>query len=402
MNSATSVFTPTSRISLHMFSLPSVVGFYFAARECMTYLFFTASPDLGAEVVFAISMALLLVAVFQSYGPATTRLSSALRAPALRWVLVFLGVSLLSLSWSVTVSRPIAFAYWLGMAADTATVLLLLRTDRILPLASRLLGGYVAGVCVIAIVMWLSPTMSDLRPGDDEFFSPNAIGFALGFGCFLAQYLLRTRPGYKWPAIFLAVSLLRSLSKTTILAFAIGQIVVLMRNKSLPKSARRNIILIALIILAVFAPLLIAYSDVYLNAGNQAVTLTGRIGIWGLVLERAIDNPWLGHGFHSFRHVIPAFGDFETWHAHNELVQQFYLYGIVGIVMLFGIYVSFYRQVRLVRDSALRALFGGLLLFVAIRGLADSERFDLSLPLWSIALLSLLLYQQRDAEALQW
>lgn len=388
--SAHTLTLPQSRVSLRAFTLPTLVGFFFSARECFNYLFFTANPELGAQVTFVLGILLLLLAAFQAYGPATTPI--ALRAPALRWVALFLTVSLLSLLWSETVSPPIAFAYWFGLFAETATVLLLLRTTTITVLTRQILGGYVTGCCLLAIVMWLSPTMSDLRPGDDEFFSPNAIGFALGFGCFLAQYLLRSDRRYKAPAIFLAVSLLRSLSKTTILAFAIGQLVLLARDRSLSRATKRNILLTALSILTIFAPLLFAYYDVYLNAGNQAVTLTGRIGIWGFVLQRSLDNPWLGHGFHSFRHVIPAFGTFETWHAHNELIQQFYLYGALGLLMLFGLYLSFLRQLRKLPDATLRALFGGLLLFVVIRGFADSERFDVSFPLWSIALLSLLLH----------
>ena len=91
--------------------------------------------------------------------------------------------------------------------------------------------------------------------------------------------------------------------------------------------------------------------------------------------------------------MIPPFGSdqFETWHAHNELLQQFYAYGVVGVVLLIGIYGSFYRQIRRVSRPELKTLFLGLIVFIVIRGLGDTERFDLSMPLWSIALLSLTL-----------
>jgi O-antigen ligase len=139
--------------------------------------------------------------------------------------------------------------------------------------------------------------------------------------------------------------------------------------------------------------LIAAYYEVYTNAGNQAETLTGRIGIWAFILERSLERPWLGHGFDSVWKVIPPFGSdqFETWHAHNELLQQFYAYGVVGVVLLIGIYGSFYRQIRRVSRPELKTLFLGLIVFIVIRGLGDTERFDLSMPLWSIALLSLTL-----------
>jgi O-antigen ligase len=100
--------------------------------------------------------------------------------------------------------------------------------------------------------------------------------------------------------------------------------------------------------------------------------------------------------------VIPPFGpdQFEAWHAHNELLQQFYAYGVVGIVLLIGLYLSFYRQARCLAHPAHRAIFVTLILFIVIRGFADTERFDLSFPLWSIALLSLMFAAiQRKSQA---
>jgi hypothetical protein len=61
----------------------------------------------------------------------------------------------------------------------------------------------------------------------------------------------------------------------------------------------------------------------------------------------------------------------------------------VGVIMLAGLYGSFYRQIRMLRVGPLRTLLVGLLLFVLVRGLADTEAFDLSLPLWTITLIGL-------------
>jgi O-antigen ligase len=110
-------------------------------------------------------------------------------------------------------------------------------------------------------------------------------------------------------------------------------------------------------------------------------------------LDRALERPWFGNGFDSVWKVIPPFGfdQFETWHAHNELLQQFYAYGAIGIVLLVGLYGSFYYQVRRVAQPEYRTLLLSLIVFIVIRGLGDTERFDLSFPLWSIALLALML-----------
>src|ERR1700736_1390641 len=107
-------------------------------------------------------------------------------------------------------------------------------------------------------------------------------------------------------------------------------------------------------------------------------SLTGRIGLWAIFLLESVQRPWIGHGFHSVWKVIPPFGpeQFEARHAHNELLQQFYAYGVMGVVMLIGLYGSFLRQIRRMARSPLRTFFLSLLLFVAIRGVADTEPFD--------------------------
>ena len=376
-----------------LFSAPAAIGFYFAARLCISYLFFQESPKQGAIAEFGLNIAFLLAASFYSFGPLPSKLQSPPRTRCFSWVLAFLAFSLLSLAWSETVSLTIAFAYWLGMAADVLMVIVLLRTGKTMAVSSQVLQGFVYGACFIALVMWLSPTMQDLRPGNDDFFSPNAIGFTCAFGAFFAQLLSTRQPGWKLPAAFLALSLLRSLSKTTILAFIAGELVVLTRDKTISRRNKLMMVAAALLVIAAFWNLLTAYYDIYINAGNQSETLTGRIGIWAFVLERSWERPWLGHGFHSFRNVIPPFGTFEAWHAHNEVIQQFYAYGVAGIVLLAGAYGSFWWQVRRVLQPSQRTLLLGLLLFILVRGLGDTERFDLSFPLWSIALLSLMFAQ---------
>jgi exopolysaccharide production protein ExoQ len=395
MSAVANTFDRASVRAQQLMLLPGTIGFYFAGRLCVTYLFFQPDPQLGAEVSLALNLLLLAVVAFHSFGPAPAL--SALRLPTLRWVAVFLGFSLCSLLWSATVSVLVAFAYWSAMAADVAMVVLLLRTGPVDAMSAALMRGYIVGACWIGLVAWLSPTMQDLRPGNDDFFSPNAIGFTCAFGVFFAQYLGRSASGWNPAAIFLAVTLLRSLSKTTILAFAAGEALLLLRDRSIGRRRKLLLATAATLVIAAFWGLFEAYYEVYTNAGNQAETLTGRIGIWTFVLARSFEQPWIGHGFHSFRNVIPPFGRFEAWHAHNELIQQFYAYGVAGVFLVFALYGSFYRQVVRLSSAAHKTLLLGLLLFIAVRGLGDTERFDLSFPLWSIALFSLTLARSQPS-----
>jgi exopolysaccharide production protein ExoQ len=389
-NTAGVTFTNVSeqRIAL----LPGVIGFFFSFRLVIILLsvhVFQAEPQAGVMVSVGLNLLLFVVVAFHSFGPGLTTLRSTLRVPCFRWVLIFLTFSACSLFWTVAVSLSAAVVYWCAMAADVAMVVLLLRTGPESQMVSALMKGYVIGACLIAMIAWLLPSQSDLRLGDEELLGPNQIGYVCAFAVFFAQYLIQKGASeWKIPAALLAVTLLRSLSKTTIVAFVLAQLFLLARDATISRKSKILFAATACLVVAIFWNLLSAYYELYSSA-NSAETLTGRLGIWAIILDKAIEQPWIGHGFHSVWKVIPPFEAFEARHAHNELLQQFYAYGAVGVLMLAGLYGSFYRQIRKLPVGPLRALFLGLLLFVLVRGLADTEAFDLSLPLWTIALIGL-------------
>jgi exopolysaccharide production protein ExoQ len=375
--------------------LSFLVGFFFSFRIFIMLLsvrVLGTDEQTGVEISLALNFFLLVLVAFQTIGAADHERASMLRLPSARWVLLFLCFSCISLLWSATASMPAAIVYWCAMASDVGMVILLLRMGPVKEVATSLMKGYVVGACVIAIIAWLLPAQSDLRLGDEELLGPNQIGYLCAFALFFVQYLMREKLG-KWglAAFVLAVTLLRSLSKTSIIAFLIAESFLLMKDTSMRRRTKVMLILAGIATVVAFSSLLTSYFDVYTNAGNSPETLTGRIGIWTVIVSEAIQQPWIGHGFHAVWNVIPPFGDFEARHAHNELIQQFYAYGIVGICMLGGLYGSFYRQVRRLSSPSMRTFWFALLLFVLIRGLTDTEPFDLSLPLWAIIMISILI-----------
>ena len=377
--------------------MAAAVGFYFALRYSTEYLFFQSDPRAGAAFSVGLNFFVFAVVLFHSLGPAVNTLRSTLKVPAFRPAAAFLLFALCSFVWSATVSVPVAFAYWCGVAADLAMVVLLFRTGPVDLMSSSLMKGYVWGAGFIALITWLSPTMPDLRPGNDDFFSPNAIALICAFGVFFAQYLSRSERSWNFAAILLAITLLRTLSKTTIVAFVVAEAFLLMRDRAISRRKLLAILVSSGLVVAAFWRLIQAYFEVYTTTGNEAETLTGRVGIWDYVFEQSLEKPWIGHGFHSFRNVVPAFGDFEPWHAHNELLQLFYSYGIVGLLLFVVVYGSLYLQLHRLPRSSHKALFLGLLLFIAIRGLGDTDRFELTLPVWSIFLISSLLSMPQAA-----
>jgi len=271
---------------------------------------------------------------------------------------------------------------------------LILRNESAQVMAPPLMKGYVIGASLVAVTAWLLPEQPDMRLGYTDLLGPNQIGYLCGFAFFLAQYLvLNNERKWKLAMGLLGVTLLRSLSKTTIIALLVSQAVLLLTDRSIRRGTKLWTVALALLIVLPFWNLLSSYYDVYTNTGSQSENLTGRVGLWAIFLLESMQHPWIGHGFHSVWKVIPPYGpdQFEARHAHNELLQQFYAYGVVGVTMLIGIYGSFILQIRKMERGTMKTFFFSLMLFILIRGLADTEPFDLSLPVWAILLLTALI-----------
>jgi len=403
MASDSVLFVSTDRASAPPSALPILVGFYFGFRSFILVLsvhLLGVDPRTGTALDLSADYLLLGLVAFGTLGVVQMPLREMTRLTSVRWVLLFVAFSGASLIWSSTASISTSIAYWCAMVSDSAIVVLLVRAEPLATVSSALMKGYVWGACLVAAIAWIMPAQSDLRLGDEGLLGANQIGYLCAFAFFFAQYLIRERKEHLTiQAGFLAVTMLRTLSKTTIVAFLISQSFLLFRDKSI---SRRNKTLSVLatgaVVLASWG-LLSSYYAVYSDAGNQATTLTGRVGIWAYILAEAIQQPWIGHGFDSVWKVIPPFGvdQFEAAHAHNEIIQQFYAYGVAGICLFAGIYLSFFRHIRGLAKGPLRTFLLAFLIFALIRGCADTERFDLSFPMWAIILFSILIKQARNA-----
>lgn len=381
--------------------IPFLIGVFFSFRlfvKLLAVRFLGTDPLTGTEITLALNYLLLIAVVLQSLAADGRPLGSFLKLTSIRWVVFILCFSFASLSWSVAASLPSALAYWGAMAADVAIVTLLLQTDGSNETAYTFMKGYVWGACALSIIAWLLPGQSDLRLGDEEITGANEIGYLCAFAFFFAQYLLQQKKGKFGPgAIILGVTLLRSLSKTTIVAFLLAEGFLLLRDKSMSRKTKLSLVAATMAITFLFSGLLLSYFDLYSNTGNSPETLTGRLSIWAVFLEEASKQPWIGHGFYSVANVIPPFGEFEARHAHNEFLQQFYLFGAMGIVMTVGLYGSFFLLARRAADATQRTFFYALLIFILVRGLAESEMYDFSFPLWAIVLFSMFLQLRKQS-----
>jgi O-antigen ligase len=297
-----------------------------------------------------------------------------------------------------------AAALWTGMVMEVATVLLLVKPPDISGRADALLKGFVLGMLFVGAVAWMAPTLPDLRIGDYEFLHPNLIGMYSALGFFLAQHLALKERVWRWACLVLGMTLLRSISKTSIIAFLIAESFYLLREQQISRRLKIQIAVVALIVIAAFASLLESYLEIYTTtgSGNQAETLTGRTVIWTTAFFMAIEKPWIGHGFYSFRSLIPAFGSFEPWHAHDELLQEFFEYGLVGVVVTVSLYVAlisaakrFGSRISNTRSASApyARLAAVVVLFAIVHGLTEAVNFGLTIPLWLFATLAIALAQ---------
>jgi exopolysaccharide production protein ExoQ len=371
------------------------VGFFFAFRFCLTFIGFQSNPRAGTVVNLLCSVLLLSAGLVYTLGDEQFSMRLLLASRTMRWLFAYLAVSGMSLLWTGAGSPGVAAGYWAGMAMDVATVLLVVKGPRVSVQVDALMKGFVWGAMVIAAVAWASPTMPDLRIGDAEFMHPNGLGLYCALGFFLAQHLALKERAWRWCCVALGITLLRSISKTSIVAFLIAETFYLLREKQISTWMKVKVAAGAGIVFAAFGTLLQAYFAIYstTGAGDQAETLTGRTLIWATSLSMAMERPWIGHGIYSFRTLIPAFGTFEPWHAHNELLQQFFELGLLGAVVTVCLYFSLMMAARRTAARRYGNLSLAIVVFAAIRGLADTFNFGLSLPLWLFAAFAMVLMQ---------
>jgi O-antigen ligase len=372
---------------------PGLVGFYFVFRVCLTFLFFQADPVAGSMVNIGLGFGLLYGAVLYTAGDVREFAYPPNRIAPIRWIFAFLAFSLVSVAWSQTQSIAAALAYWASMAADMVIVLLMLQRVNQERTIEGLMRGVVWGAGALALIAWCSPLTNDLRLGNDVFLHPNTLGREIAIATLIAQYLAPRDAQFKWLGIGLAITLLRSLSKTSIVAFVAAECWYLAVNKQMSRKVKMGIAAGAAAVLACFWSVIGRYLDAYNAAasGSQLETLTGRTALWTAAISMSLERPWLGHGLYSFKTLIPTFGIFEPVHAHNDFIQQFFEFGVVGVLIAAGVYLSFFRHIRCSPASRLKQLAFAILIFAVFHGLADAAPLGLSYPFWLLTAFSICL-----------
>ena len=143
------------------------------------------------------------------------------------------------------------------------------------------------------------------------------------------------------------IALLYSLSKTAILAFLLAAFVFFIVSKKGLRVKLRAFGLIILVGAAAFF-YLADYLDIYFSQaqdGEALESLSGRTFIWLETIDAVWDEPYFGFGVRSFADYGPQIANVQLVHAHNEILQTIFAYGVVGLTFLLGSYVLFMKRV---------------------------------------------------------
>lgn len=383
-------------------ALAVCIGLLFSARTIFVLVsarWLNIGTEPGVLAGFLLSAALVFVALIAAIGRPAQELRVLMRARPFHWVLGYMAFAACSLLWSASASPASSALYWAALCSDVLLVVLLFRASVAESAARSLALGFTAGAVLLSAVAWIMPPESDLRLGDIDYFNTNQIGNLCALALLLGPVVVRRGSAvWRLTAFFLAITLLRSLSKSTLIAFVVAQAYRLVRDPAISRRGKWLMVIGAIVAVGCFWTLLDAYYGVY-TAGNRAETLTGRTAIWAWSIGAVMQHPWIGNGFDAMWKVAPPFGGelFEARHAENELLQQFFAYGVCGIVLLAGIYGSLWRTMRRLPREFAPAAFIALLVYAVVRGITEAEPFDLLLPLWLITALVLLIHVRLHA-----
>ncbi len=379
------------------FSVGGALAFWFwfswQAKIAATYLFFQNAPKAGTVFSLFLPVVFLLVTAVMTKPVVIPR--RALSFPvSSKAVLLFLLWAVLSLLWTRAESAISGFGYWMEIVAEVALTLFLLVLTPKETLLRKSLQGIALGGIALGLVAMTSGVTDELgRAGDEVFLHPNLLGFRLGLAALVSWYLYiasRNEVGRRFwgcMAVILLFLLVNTLSKTSILAFIAASFVMIFANP-MPGWRKYWILIGGLLVAATSFGFIADYLDEYTSRGDGqlALTLTGRTLIWAETWEMILENPIAGYGIISFRDHGPQIADVRLVTAHNEILNVFFSFGIVGLILCLTMYLALLLEIRKVkRVQSINApeltLFSAIVVFAFVRGFAQAPLIGFSFPL---------------------
>lgn len=369
-------------------------GLVSSVKVFLIFLFFRENPAAGTAVgtlltlLFIYFLSLVAVASSKRHIIKAGRISLGEKL-----IITYVVWSGLSLLWSRADPLLSAFGYWVASAGEILVIIMLCSFGEINRVAESFLRGMVLGALCTAGVALFSGISAGSRLGDGDFLHPNTLGNQMAIGALCSMYLCarpstsaQARVFWMTVAMLLLVTLLKTLSKTAIVAFWVAITIWILISKISYKTKLVIILLITLIFVTLYQLLLSHITEyVALGGGVVAETLSGRTLLWEETWAMIKAKPVLGYGFMSFRSTGPQIFLVRADQAHNEWLQLWFSLGIGGLILALLIYVGF-AVITLKKNcspsSSLQAALGTALLAYALtRGITEGNALGLVFPL---------------------
>lgn len=387
-------------------STPVRVAFVFwmilVLRYALTVLFFQEDPKTATFLLGLISGVFALWLLTYRFSMDTA--PEPPRWPkTISWIKIYLLWAGISLVWTFSSALVSAAGYYVLMVLDIWIIFaLLLWTEDRAGVVMASMKGWVAGALIIDLIALLFTKGDENgRLGNPDFLHPTYLGHLTAiaglFSIFFWQHApLGSRSRLRWAfcSIVLWWFLIQTMGKTALVSFICAALFLILKDSKVDLKTRLRTIALGAIFMLLSYGLLQTYIVTYVeDTPQQAATLTGRTILWMEALEMTSERPLLGYGFLSFRDYGPQDWDLRTVHAHNEWITQAFQLGAVGLVLAAGIYWSYFRYFRTLKNQSQRRLGLTVLIYVLLEGMTIAEPFGLLFPLPLIILMTVELPQ---------
>jgi len=366
--------------------------FFLGIKIFLIFLIFQKNPQLGTFFTGAISLGFFVLILFMIFHDnVKINYKRILKIPAVKLILVYFFWVLSTMLWTSAEPLFVVFGFYFIMLIDFFSVFLLFSTnldkDKIF---IKSVQGFVIGAFIVSLVaLFLTSGTYYGRLGDSEFLHPNNLGNHLAIATLFSIFLIfnskKNSPKFIWDFIFLilAIALVLSFSNVSLFAFLIAFFVYVLFARIKIKTKIFIIILIILIIVIFLEPINNYLSKYFyeIQGGNALATISGRTLIWQKTFDMIKDNPFLGYGFLSYRYVGPQTSSQVITHtAHNEWLHHWFSLGIIGLVLSFLIYFSYFANV--IKNYKNPKFYFALSLFIyfLLRGVLEANPVGLVYP----------------------
>lgn len=334
-------------------------------------------------------------------------------------LLILVGVTLLSFYWTSSVESTIG----VGKGLFRVTALgAYLATRYTLKEQIRLFSWALGIAALLSMIVCLTIPSQGIQEGWLEdmgwrgvFFHKNHLGLAmvLSSGTFLLLVINSLKNSLKnrlvlWVGFSLSFSLLvLSNSKTALLSFFF--LLMLFPFLGVLRQKSYNFRMFFFHILSFLAGILFilgfSFAEAALDSLGKDLTLTGRVPLWTLLLEKLSKRPFLGYGYSGFwpsdegSEVSSQF----IWagHAHNGFLEVALNLGLLGLlVLVINLSGNYLRAISYARfEDSIEALWPlQVMLIVVLANLTLGSIFLSPSYLWMLYVstnLSLSLYCHR-------